>query len=119
MREAAAAILAPFLLFSASRVDSTGCGCGFRSSAFSVSELGRGERMPLLGGVVSVPWDYNKNLQPPGEPMLVDIGFIVNDILEVDDELFTIKMKMEMPLYWNDSRMALNLTVMDERSPGR
>lgn len=119
MKCSAVAFIAPLLLISASRVDSTGCGCGSRSSGFSASHLGRGERMPLLGGVVSVPWDYNKNLQPPGEPMLVDIGFIVNDVLEVDDELFTIKMKMEMPLYWNDSRMALNLTVMDELSPGR
>ena len=50
--------------------------------------------LSLVGGVIQIPNDYNKNVQPPGNPARVDIGFIVNDILEVNDDEYTVSMKV-------------------------
>ncbi|TRY78141.1 hypothetical protein TCAL_09317, partial [Tigriopus californicus] len=75
--------------------------------------------LSLVGGALKVPRDYNKNVQPPGKPTIVDIGFIVNDVLEIDDDAYSVTLKMEMPMYWNDSRIQFNTTLLDQVSPNR
>ena len=50
----------------------------------------------LLGGVLTVPHDYNKNVQPPDDPARVQIGFIVSDIMEVNEDKYTISMKVRL-----------------------
>ena len=59
-------------------------------------QLALGAESPFFmpQGVLQVPGDYNKNLEPPGNPARVDIGFIVNDILEVNDEEYTLTLKV-------------------------
>ena len=41
-----------------------------------------------------MPGNYNKNEFPSGGPAVVQIGFIVDDILEVNDEEYTITVKV-------------------------
>lgn len=53
-----------------------------------------GSYISLVGGVLQVPKDYNKNVEPPGKPMTVDIGFIVNDVLEIDDDAYSVTLKV-------------------------
>ena len=63
----------------------SGTACQSESSSSTVS---------LFGGMLTVPNDYNKNVKPPGDPAVVSIGFIVSDIMEVDDDEYTISMNV-------------------------
>ncbi len=49
------------------------------------------------GGAVRVPPGYNRYVQPPGRPdgsAEVAVGFVVSDVMEVDDEDYTISIKV-------------------------
>ena len=59
----------------------------------------RSPMISLFDGVLTVPRDYNKNVQPPGSPAVVYIGFIVSDIMEVNDDEYTISMKVDDVVY--------------------
>lgn len=78
--------------------ESQDCLCTQSATTSQQLEMEGGEEedkfVTLFGGVLQVPHDYNKNLQPPGNPSQVDIGFIVNDILEINDNDYTVSMKV-------------------------
>ena len=50
----------------------------------------------LLGGVIKLPPGYNRNVEPPGDPSFVDIGFLVSDIMDVDDSEYKISIKVSI-----------------------
>ena len=45
--------------------------------------------------VILIPKDYNKVNYPPNQkPVVVKIGFIVSDVLDVNDDAYTIKVNI-------------------------
>lgn len=49
---------------------------------------------PLAPGVLYLPYSYNRNLQPPGRPCRVLIGFMIKDVMEVNDDDYTVSIKV-------------------------
>ena len=48
----------------------------------------------FLDGLLTLGRDYNRHVQPPGSPALVYIGFVVSDVMEVNDDHYTITIKV-------------------------
>jgi len=99
-------------------------------------------KVVLAGGVLTLPPGYNRNEPPRGEvtynrfeepkadkmthkrqrlddPGKISIAFLVSDIMEVDDTDYTISMRLEVPIFWNDSRVEIDSARMDALAPGR
>lgn len=72
------------------------------------------EELLCKGGTVlnydylCLPMGYDRLKMPPLSPVLVDINFKVNDVLDINDLLQTVSIRMNLDMEWQDPRMEVS-----------
>lgn len=64
---------------------------------------------------VIVPDGYDRHQSPPGGAR-VSVGYQINDVTEVDEELYTVTMSLNSYMMWNDTRLGVNTTFLENLS---